>query len=149
MLGRVPIKTYTLIDLPIINVLQGYFLSQAYTPLEVILWGESPCDQAIYHVYPTQGIQLIENKIDVLINQNSMPEMTNEIVEDYLRFARKMVEGIFFSYNHEAYAPVFGVPQVLVPEIAANIGGLTRVSRNASWVRNGYVEETYSINQNG
>ena len=76
-----------------------------------------------------------------------LKENIREIVENYLRFARKNVEGIFFSCNHEAYAPIYGTHQVLVPEIAARVSGLTRVSRNASWVRTGYVEETYEINQ--
>ena len=76
-----------------------------------------------------------------------LKENIREIVENYLRFARKNVEGIFFSYNHEAYAPIYGTHQILVPEIAARVSGLTRVSRNASWVRTGYVEETYEINQ--
>ncbi len=145
--GRIPINTYTIIDLPIVNVIQGYFLSQAFDPSQVRLYAENPEGKPIFQVFPTQAVDSWDTKIDVLINENSMPEMTNEIVENYLRFARKNVEGIFFSCNHEAYAPIYGTHQVLVPEIAARVSGLTRVSRNASWVRTGYVEETYEINQ--
>ena len=75
-----------------------------------------------------------------------MPEMTNQIVEGYLRFAREKLTGLFFSYNHEAFAPVHGSHQVLVPEIIDLVGGFTRISRNVSWVRNGYVEEVYRTN---
>jgi len=53
------------------------------------------------------------------------------------------VMGVFFSYNHEAYAPVFGINQVLVPEIVNRVGGFKCMARNVSWLRNGYVEETY------
>ena len=143
---RIPVNTYTLIDLPIVNVLQGYFLSQAFKPSEVSLYAENPEDKPIFYVFPSRAIDSWDKKIDVLINENSMPEMTNEIVENYLRFARKNVEGIFFSYNHEAYAPIYGTHQVLVPEIADIVGGFDRMSRNVSWVRNGYVEETYKVN---
>ena len=146
-LGRQSAKTYTIIDLPIMNTLQGYFLAQAFDHSEICLWGESASDKTAYFVYPTQAIESTENKVHILINQNSMPEMTCEIVENYLRFARKTVDGIFFSYNHEAYAKAHGVDQVFVPEIASRVEGLHRLSRNASWVRNGYVEETYSIKQ--
>ena len=44
---------------------------------------------------------------------------------------------------HCFYAPIFGINQVLVPEIVKKVGGFSCVARNVSWVRNGYVEETY------
>ena len=69
--------------------------------------------------------------------------MTDQIVEDYIRVAKDKVMGIFFSYNHEAYAPVSGVNQILVPEIVNRVGGFQCMARNVSWLRNGYVEETY------
>lgn len=37
---------YTIVDLPLINVLQGYFLSQALGPSKVSLHGEPGCDRA-------------------------------------------------------------------------------------------------------
>lgn len=83
--------------------------------------------------------------IDVIINENSLPEMSEQSVENYLRFARNNGSGIFFSYNHEAYAPVNGIPQILVPEIVDRVGGFKRLSRSKSWVRDSYVEEVYKI----
>jgi len=142
-LGRTPVQSYTIIDLPVINVLQGYFLSKAFHPSNVCFFGESPKAETLFHVLPTISFETINHKIDILINENSMPEMTEQIVEDYIRTAKDKVTGIFFSYNHEAYAPVSGISQVLVPEIVNRVGGFKCMARNISWVRNGYVEETY------
>ena len=72
-----------------------------------------------------------------------MPEMTDQIVEDYIRTAKSKMTKMFFSYNHEAYAPAFGADQVLVPEIVSRVDGFDRIDRNISWVRNGYTEETW------
>ena len=108
------------------------------------LFGESPKDTSRYYVLPTFAFKSINHEIDLLINENSMPEMTDEIVEDYIRVARDKMTKLFFSYNHEAYAPVFEKNQVLVPEIMNRVGGFERMERSASWMRNGYVEEVYT-----
>jgi hypothetical protein len=95
-------------------------------------------------VWPTHALNSIEDKsIDVLINQNSMPEIPEHVVENYLGWAKNKVAGIFYSYNQEAFSPVEDVPQVLVPEAVARTGGFKRLTRNYSWMRRGYVEEVY------
>jgi len=142
-LGKIATHSYTIIDLPMINVLQGYFLSKAFCPSEVCFFGETLTEKAVFRVLPTISFESLNHKIDILINENSMPEMTDQIVEDYIRIARDKSTGLFFSYNHEAYAPILGINQVLVPEIVKKVGGFKRVARNVSWLRNGYVEETY------
>ncbi|MBI5570809.1 MAG: putative sugar O-methyltransferase [Desulfomonile tiedjei] len=145
-LQRIPLHTYTIIDLPIVNVMQGYFLSKALGASKVSLYGEPAREGAVMFVLPTVAIDSMPHQnFDVLINQNSMPEMPEQIVENYIRFAKSHVSGIFFSYNHEAYSIVYGKPQVLVPEVVACVKGFQRLSRNASGVRSGYVEETYKV----
>jgi len=145
-LQRIAVHTYTIIDLPIVNVMQGYFLSKALGASKVSLHGEPAREGAVMFVLPTFAIDSMAHQdFDVLINQNSMPEMSEQIVENYIRFAKSHVSGIFFSYNHEAYSIVYGKPQVLVPEVVARVKGFQRLSRNTSWVRSGYVEETYKV----
>jgi hypothetical protein len=147
-LRNLVVREYTLVDLPHANVLQGYFLSQVFGTSQVRLFGESTGDHPqppIITILPPQGIgDLRERDIDMLINQNSMPEMPEEIVANYLGWAKETVRGIFYSYNQEAFSPVRGVSQVLVPEVIRRVGGFSLLSRNASWMRRGYVEEVYS-----
>jgi hypothetical protein len=144
---RQNIESYTIIDLPIINVLQGYFLAKVFGASKVSLFGEG--DNAGtpprgIRVWPAHALGSIEDEsIDALFNENSMPEIPEHVVENYLGLAKNKVAGIFYSYNQEAYSPVDNVPQVLVPEAVARVGGFKRLSRNYSWLRRGYVEETY------
>jgi len=93
---------------------------------------------------PTFAInEMTERTTDVLLNENSMPEMPETAVEEYVRWAKRTVRGLFYSYNQEAYSPVEGELQVLVPAVVARVGGFTRYSRDISWLRRGYVEEVY------
>lgn len=148
-LGKIKVGNYIILDLPIINVLQGYFLAQAFGASAVRLYGEASVNNAPHiTILPNFTIEKnIVSDIDVLINENSMPEMSEAIVQKYIIFAKEYLSGLFFSYNHEAYSAVYGKLQVSVPEAVDKVGGFTRFSRNASWVRNGYVEEVYKKEQ--
>lgn len=148
-LNKIEIGTYTIIDFPLMNVLQGYFLAKAFGVSAVSLYGETVTKNTFF-IQPTFAFETeFKKDIDVLINENSMPEMPEMIVEDYIRNAKKQISGIFFSYNHEAYSVVGKKPQVFVPEVVERVGGFRRLSRNASWVRSGYVEEVYRGTQEG
>ncbi len=143
-LGKIKVNNYIILDLPLINVLQGYFLTKAFGASAVKLYGEAAGNATTISILPNFAIEKeVVNDIDVLINENSMPEMSEAIVQKYIMFARKYLSGLFFSYNHEAYSIVYGKLQVSVPEVVDSVGGFIRISRNASWVRSGYVEEVY------
>ena len=131
---------YAIVDLPAVNVLQGYFLSQALGSSEVSLYGEPPARVAIL---PTHALADIDLPFDVLANKDSMPEIPEPALLEYLTWARAGCSGIFYSYNQEAAAPFDGTPQNVVPDVLARIGGFTRLRRDASWLRRGYAEEIY------
>lgn len=133
------IRRYTIVDLPIVNVLQGYFLFKALGCDAVSLFGEPA---ARLCVWPTHALESVGD-VHILVNENSMPEMPAAVVDDYLTWARSHVTEFFFSYNQEAYSPVNVTPQVLVPDAVRRVGGFELVSRTPSWVRRGYVEEIY------
>lgn len=141
-------SSYTVIDIPLTNVMQGYFLSKTLGESTVALYGESPEGNngpKLVSVLPTSAIHMLERwPMDVLVNQNGMPEIPQQAVSNYLQWAKRNLRGIFYSYNQEAYSPVRGGPQVLVPEIVTRVGGFELLSRNHSWLRRGYVEEVYS-----
>jgi hypothetical protein len=132
---------YVIVDLPIVNVLQGYFLSQAMGCSEVALYGETPRRVTIL---PTHACSRVPRPFDVLANKNSMPEIPRDALLEYLLWARDGCSGIFYSYNQEFQAPYAGTPQNLVPEIVSRIGGFELISRELSWLRRGYVEELYT-----
>jgi hypothetical protein len=129
------IQNYVIVDLPIVNVLQGYFLSKTFGIDAVSFFGEP---NSRIQVLPTTAIDGCS--ADVLVNENSMPEMPEEIVDGYLRWAKDHVHGVFYSYQQEAWTK-----QVWVREAVRKVGGFRVLSRNPSWVRRGYVEEVYSV----
>jgi hypothetical protein len=136
--------SYAIIDLPIVNVLQGYFLTQALGEDRVCLYGEERRD---IQILPTHALADTELPFDVLANKDSMPEIPSGAVLEYLRWARAGCNGIFYSYNQEVGASVNDEPQNVVPALIAQLGGLERLSRDTSWLRRGYVEEVYRFQQ--
>lgn len=135
------VARYTIVDLPIMGVLQGYFLAQTLGPQTVSLLGEPP---AKVMVLPDSALAQVQTPFEVLLNMDSMPEMPNGTMIDYLEWARANCEGIFYSYNQEAGADFLGQKQGLVPQAVEEVGGFTRIRRDASWLRRGYAEEIYA-----
>lgn len=133
-------ERYVIVDLPIVNVLQGYFLSKALGVGAVSLFGEP---SALVDIVPNSVLQSIDVPYDVLVNKDSMPEMPAATVRAYLDWAGTTCEGLFFTCNQESTAPFLGERQVLVPDVVADTGAFVRVRRDESWVRHGYVEEIY------
>jgi hypothetical protein len=131
---------YTIVDLPIVGVLQGYFLSQALGHAEVSFYGEEPRRVVLV---PSHSLATIQAPFDLLVNKDSMPEIPLCELVGYLKWARESCGGIFYSYNQETRTPYDGTPQNVVPDVLADIGGFTLIRRDASWLRRGYVEEIY------
>ena len=138
---RSEIERYTIVDLPIMSVLQGYFLAKTLGPTTVSLLGERPAKVTLL---PNSRLAEVDTPFDALVNKDSMPEMPYETMVDYLEWGRSNCDGIFYSYNQEAAADFLGKTQSLVPKAVEQIGGFSRIRRDASWVRRGYAEEIYT-----
>lgn len=132
---------YTIVDLPIMNVLHGYFLSQALGVSAVSFYGEPG---AQVRILPDSALGDIETPFGVLVNKDSMPEMPYDTMVEYLKWGRRACDGFFYSYNHEVPAEYRGQPAGHVSEAVERIGGFTRIRRDHSWLRRGYIEEIYT-----
>jgi hypothetical protein len=148
-LKQAPASTrYLIWDLALTNVYQGWFLANALGRENVLLFADIldgvPVQSRSVTIMPTHSESSFGNaRFDAVFNQDSFPEMTEEIVDNYLAFIHQRLEGILFSFNQEAYAPVKGVLPPWVAERVARNGKFKRVSRELCWVRRGYVEEIY------
>jgi hypothetical protein len=131
---------YTIVDLPTVNVLQGYFLAQALGPDAVSFFGEP---RATVAIIPNHALAQVDSPYDVLLNKDSMPEMPYDTMVEYLSWARSGCRGFFYSNNHEAGAPFLEYSQGRVADAIREVGGFRRLAREQSWVRPGYVEEIY------
>jgi hypothetical protein len=132
---------YTIIDLPIVSLLQGYFLGRALGPDKIALYGEPAGPITLL---PVSARAEITTPFDVLVNKDSMPEIPYDTVVDYLRWSRANCDGFFFSYNHESAVDFEDNPQGRVSDAVEHTGSFSRLRRERSWVRPGYVEEIYT-----
>lgn len=143
------INRYVIVDLPEVNLVQAYFLSSLKTR-ELTLFGEEKSTPGSrIELIPHWTLSDVDWRPNVLINQDSMPEMPEAEVARYLSWGSEKVDGLFLSFNQEAFSPWRGIPQVHVPSIISRYPRFRRLSRSPSWVRRGYVEEIYSCSSAG
>ena len=130
------VKEYTILDLPHINVVQGFYLLKSLSG-EVSLFGEA--DKEI-RIRPCHFLP--EGKFDLILNQDSFPEIGKETVMKYLHWIKyHCVE--FLSINHESKPPYTGGRHINVYELTEEVGNLKRIDRKPYWLRKGYVMERY------
>jgi hypothetical protein len=144
---RMGFRSYTIVDLPLVNVVQGFYALSTMPPEEVVLYGERPAGDALgcLQILPPHAVdELGDTPFDLFLNQDSMPEMSADIATDYLRWISRVCQGTFVSINHET-KPAYGdgLVHVNVAELAGAVGGLVRGMRYQYWLRRGYVVETY------
>ncbi|MFY9294359.1 MAG: hypothetical protein WAP03_27285 [Methylorubrum rhodinum] len=131
-------RSYTILDLPFTNVIQGWFLLKA--GLSVSLAGEP---EARLRVLPWWEIHR-DARYDLVINQDSIPEMPPDAAAMYVARIREIAP-LFYSVNQEAAAAnTEAFRQGIVPNLVARDGGYRRLGRNPFWLRDGYVEEIYA-----
>jgi hypothetical protein len=138
------INRYVIVDLPEVNLVQAYFLSSLKTGESTLFGEEKPKLGSRIDLIPHWTLSDLDWRPNVLINQDSMPEMPETEVARYLSWGSDNVDGLFLSFNQEAFSPWRGVPQVHVPSVISRYPRFRRLSRNPSWVRRGYVEEIYA-----
>ncbi len=144
---RLGLRSYAILDLPHINVIQGYYLLRSLPDARIVLYGESdriqmPNRITILPYYCVNDIK--PDQFDLVLNQDSFPEINRETVLEYLVWIKQVSRRFFYSINHESRPPAVGDDlQLNIPELVAEVGGYRRVSRVPYWLRRGYVEELY------
>ena len=128
----------SLYDLPIMGVVQGYFLSRLLGK-SVSLYGESGSGDV--RILPWFCFE--NDNSDVVFNRDSMAEFPKHSAISYL--AQIKARGVpFLSINQETQheSGQVGVKQLRVSDLAQEVD-LKRRSRSVYWIRRGYVEEFF------
>jgi hypothetical protein len=154
---RMGLRAYTVIDLPHANAVQGYHLLKVLPADAVVLYGEQGWEDALdrVRVLPTHAAATAAGHgYDLVLNQDSFPEMHPSTVEDYLRWIGRVCPGgLMLSINHENKAR-YGrllrprerdLAHVCVPEVVERMGGFRRLQRAPYWLRRGYAAELYRV----
>ena len=136
---RMGFEDYTLLDLPISCLFAGHFLINSLGGDHVSLYGENLSDVTI-KILPYWECQTLPNKKYCLsINQDSMPEMADNFIHEYLTQIKRITDGLFLSINHDGFFPK------TVHQFIKISGGFKKIYRSKCFVREGYIEEAYKI----
>lgn len=127
---RAGIGDYTIADLPLTNVAQGYFLGRIMGEDAVRLCGES--SRAKVRVAPPSAFLEGSDTYDLIVNFDSLTELSPATAHSYFK-AIASRSSLFLSINHERNA--FTVRDLYRER------RIEPASRTPCWVRRGYVEE--------
>lgn len=140
-----------LVDLPELNAMQAFFLAQALPNHRLVLHGEPlPAEEPAIRIMPDfEFLAEPGPRCDLVLNQDSLPEMDLATVHRYLARIPQVAD-FFFSINQETQIPA-GAPDGggLLPSLRDVSPGLRPVSRQPFWARAGYVEEIFRCTADG
>ena len=136
---RLGVLDYTILDLPITCLLAGHYLLQAVGPDSVVLYGEKRVSNAVKVLPYWECMNLPDKRTGATINQDSLPEIAENLINEYLVQIGRFTGGYFLSINHECFFPR------TVHNLIRKHPGFKNVYRAKCWVREGYVEELYEV----
>jgi len=142
-----PIDRYTIIDLPLINAFQGFFLAKTCGASRVRLYGETN-ENGPLEVLPYWSMFEIPNKtFDLVLNQESLPEIDHKQATAYIAEIARTSRRWFLSINQESQASdgTGTFRHGVVAEMVAKHGGYRCRRRHPFWLRKANVEELYEI----
>jgi hypothetical protein len=125
------IRDYTIIDIPVSSLAQGYFIGRTLGEESVSLFGENVAQDRIKIMPPGFFLDGAE-RYDLVVNVDSLTEIGRAAADQYWQ-AIESRAGRLLSINHEANE--FTVAQLI------REGKHARVSRMPYWMRRGFVEE--------
>ena len=127
---KMGIKSYTIIDLPLTNVAQSYYLGRVLGSERISLYTENHQNQIA--ILPPIAFHELDEHYDLILNVDSMTEMAKQTACDYLDKSSK-ISPLLLSINHEYNS--FTIMQLLKER------NDVKFWRSPYWLRRGYVEE--------
>jgi hypothetical protein len=147
-LRRMGHNDFTIFDLPIVNILSGHFLIGTLGEEAVCLEGEHPRADTIKIKANWNCSNESGGAFRVAANQDSFPEISRGIFDEYVAQIKRTTTAYFLSINHESEHPIPGGAKHLhVSRLLTADQRFRRIYRSPYWLRRGYVEELYSIEQ--
>lgn len=144
-LDKLGYKDYTTIDLAYTNVCQAWFLHKNLSERELILSNEvenpfcSCHNDKIKILHSSDFSEASIESYDLMVNMDGLTEMKEHVAFGYFR---SRVANTLLSINHE-------VNKFRVCELDPNEKFRKREYRYPFWVRHGYVEELYKLQEYG
>jgi hypothetical protein len=124
---------YTIIDLPMTNVAQGYFLGRTVAADAVSLFNEGGSG---LRVLPPAAFLDAQDRYDIAVNVDSLTEMSRDTASTYCAAIKSRAD-LFLSINHEYNS-------FTVRNICRDLQ-MHSASRTGYWLRRGYVDEVFKL----
>lgn len=131
---KLGVKDYSLVDLPMTTMSQGFYLSLLLGSGSVVLPWELRSNPDQIKIYHPDEYFMNKQRFDFTLNVDSITEFGVELAGRYLKKIEDSSD-FFLSINHESNE--YSVNQ-LISNKHAHL-------RYPFWIRNGYVEELYKI----
>lgn len=125
------ISNYTIVDIPLTNACQAYFLGRVLGEDSVCLYDEEP-DASKIRIIPASEMDDLSERFDLVVNIDSWTEMDQSVATMYWEFSRRFSDRIM-SVNHEYNA--FTVRDLYRQDEDVS------VCRTIYPLRRGYIEE--------
>lgn len=140
---RLGVPRYTIIDIPSVSMMQGWFLLKALGKDAVCLYGEPDIGQPIV-LLPYWKFSSCDAAYDLILNRDSLPEIPEKQARGYIAEIARL-NAAFLSINQESQGSTDqpGISQLRVSEMVEKEPTLRRASRSPHWTRKGYVEELF------
>lgn len=137
----------SIFDIPIVSLLQSYFLMTNLGADQVWIYGEDPNPSAKVRIQPWWELQdMADNAFSLTVNVDSLAEIELGIALNYIDLIHTKTEHLFLSINQESGAwNTDRTRQNIVGDLVATRGGFKRTYRFPYWLRAGYVEELYRV----
>ncbi|MCO5159969.1 MAG: hypothetical protein M9939_02445 [Mesorhizobium sp.] len=138
-------EDYTMVDLPIMNVLQGYCMLKSLPQNEVRLSGETHAAKITIGT-PEALFARDPSHFGIFYNQDSFPEIGRYNMHQYLNYMRGSPQALLLSINQESEGRSGpDEKQLVVHREIAECGGFKRLSRHVHWLRAGYMEQVFRV----
>lgn len=134
---KIGFSNYTIFDLPITNLLCANYLIHAIGGDNVTLYGEEHKEGSVRILPYWECSKLQENEFDIAFNQDSFPEIADNLVLEFIKCIKRTTKVGLLSINHEFFHPK------TVSSLIDKAGGMKRAFRSKCWVREGYVDELF------
>ena len=136
--NKMGLKNYTLVDIPITLMAQGYFLMRSLGEDAVVLPGETSPSRNKIRLMHSEDFFASSESYDLIANVDSLTELGPKLAARYLQSISRKTS-TFLSINHEVNSS--RVNKLLDREEL----GEFNISRYPYWMRNGYAEELISF----
>jgi hypothetical protein len=135
------ITDYTIIDIPISSLAQGYFLGRSLGERAVTLHGEiaaGDSSDSIKIMSPKDFLEGSE-RYDLVVNVDSLTGIDRVDAKRYFLAIQARADK-FLSVNHESN-------EFTVADLIRESGAVVHASRDPCWMRRGYLEEVVEFAQ--